>query len=136
MSSVNQIILLGRVGKDPEVRRLESGSVVANFTLATSETWKDKSGEKKEQTQWHNCTAWGNTAEIAEKYVHKGDLLFVSGKMVYEQYEKDGVRHTVAKVNVSNITLLGNKKSESRPAEAEPSQSDYAPEETEDHVPF
>lgn len=115
MASLNQITLLGRIGKDPEVRRLESGSVFANLTLATTEFWKDKSGERKETTQWHNLSCWGNTAEIAEKYVHKGDLLLVSGKLVYDQYEKDGVRHTIAKIKVDQLVLLGGKKSE-RPA--------------------
>ena len=111
---------LGRVGKDPDVRHLDSGVSVANFTLATTETWKDKSGEKKESTQWHNIVCWGATADIAEKYVHKGDLLYVSGKLVYEQYEKEGQKHTIAKIKVDNLVLLGNKKSENRQSEIPP----------------
>ena len=113
MASINHITLLGRVGKDPDVGHLESGSTVANFTVATSETWKDKSGEKKESTQWHSVTCWGATAEIAEKYVHKGDQICVIGKLQYDQYEKEGVKPTVAKIKVDQLVLLGgNKKSE------------------------
>ena len=113
MASINHITILGRCGKDPEVRHLESGSTVTNFTVATSETWKDKSGEKKESTQWHQVTCWGATAEIAEKYVHKGDQICVIGKLQYDQYEKEGVKHTVAKIKVDQLVLLGgNKKAE------------------------
>ena len=109
--SVNIVSLIGRVGKDPEVRHLDSGNTVANFSLATTETYKDKSGDKKEETQWHNCVAWGKTAEVAEKYVHKGDQLYVSGKLVYEQYEKESVKHTVAKIRIDKMVMLGGKRS-------------------------
>lgn len=108
--SINNVTLIGRCGQDPQVKRLDSGSVVANFTVATSETWKDKSGEKKESTQWHNITCWGAVAEIAEKYVHKGDQLCVIGRLQYEQYEKEGVRHTIARIKADNLVLLGSKK--------------------------
>ena len=109
--SVNIISLIGRVGKDPEVRHLDSGNAVANFSLATTETYKDKSGDKKEETQWHNCVAWGKTAEVVEKYVHKGDQLYLSGKLVYEQYEKESVKHTVAKIRIDKMVMLGGKRS-------------------------
>lgn len=138
MASINLITLLGRVGKDPEVRHLDSGSTVANFTLATSEMYKDKaSGEKKEITQWHNVVCWGATAEIAEKYVQKGDQLYVSGKLVYEQYEKDGVKHTVAKIKVEKLVLLGSgKKSESKPMDTPPPPIDQQFDEPTDDMPF
>ena len=130
MASINLMAALGRVGRDPDVRHLDSGVSVANFTLATTETWKDKSGEKKESTQWHNVVCWGATADIAEKYVHKGDLLYVSGKLVYEQYEKEGQKHTIAKIKVDNLVLLGNKKSENRQSEIPPplDQQDNEPD--------
>lgn len=135
MASVNIISILGRTGKDPEIKRLESGSVVANFTLATTDIWKDKSGEKKESTQWHNCVAWGNAAEIVEKYVHKGDQLYVSGKLVYEQWEKDGQKHTSAKIRVDQVVLLGGSKP--KPANDEvPPPIDQQSDEPENDLPF
>lgn len=135
--SLNITSLLGRIGKDPEVRHLGSGSTVANFTIATTETYKDKAGNKKEETQWHSCVAWGKTAEIAEKYVQKGDQLYVSGKLVYEQYEKDGVKHTVAKIKVEKLVLLGSgKKSESKPMDTPPPPIDQQFDEPTDEMPF
>ena len=135
MSSVNVISLLGRVGKDPEVRNFDNGGSVANFTMATTETWKDKSGEKKESTQWHNIECWGAVAGIAEKYVHKGDQLFISGKLVYDQYEKEGVKRTTAKIRVDNLVLIGNKKSENRQSEIPPPISEQNDEPSGD-LPF
>lgn len=134
---LNLITLIGRVGKDPDIRHFENNSV-ANFSLATTETYKDKQGNKKEETQWHNCVAWGKTAEIVEKYVHKGDQLYISGKLVYEQYEKDNVKHTVAKIRIDKLVLLGgkpgNKKSENE-SEIPPPISEQNDEPT-DETPF
>jgi single-strand DNA-binding protein len=88
MSGVNRVILVGRLGKDPEVRNLESGATVANFTLATSESYKDKTtGEKKEVTEWHNIVLWKNLAEISQKYMHKGDMC-ISKKLRTRSWKK------------------------------------------------
>ena len=85
------VILLGHVGKDPEVRRLNDGTAVASFTLATNESYKDRSGQKVEETTWHNIVVWRNVAEIAEKYVKKGDLLYLEGKLKNRSWDdKDG----------------------------------------------
>lgn len=132
--SVNIISLIGRVGKDPEVRHLDSGNAVANFSLATTETYKDKSGDKKEETQWHNCVAWGKTAEVVEKYVHKGDQLYVSGKLVYEQYEKEGQKHTTAKVRIDKMVMLGGKRTATEVEQAV-TRPDVV-DEPENDVPF
>lgn len=129
--SINIISLLGRVGKDPSVRSLNNGTKVASVTVATTENWKDKDGNKKESMQWHTVEAWGSLADILEKYVKKGDQLYVSGKMVYDQYEKDGVKHTTAKVKAENVVLLGGKKSENAPADPQPSDNDNG-----DDLPF
>ncbi len=97
MSSLNRVTLMGRLGKEPEIRRVQSGAAVANFSLATSESWKDKAtGEKQEKTEWHNVVVWGNNdggglTSIIESYVHKGDLLFVEGQMQTRKWvDKDG----------------------------------------------
>ena len=80
MSGVNKVILIGRLGKDPEVRNLDNGTVVANFSIATSESYKDRTtGEKKEITEWHNIVLWRGLAEIAQKYLRKGDMVFIEG---------------------------------------------------------
>jgi single-strand DNA-binding protein len=110
MSGVNKVILVGRLGKDPEVRNLENGAVVANFTLATSETYKDKTtGEKKEITDWHNIVLWRGLAEIAQKYLHKGDMVFVEGKLRTRSWEKDGVTRYTTEIIGDNMTMLSTK---------------------------
>ena len=110
MNGINKVLLIGRCGKDPEVRFLPSGMPVANFSLATSESRKDKeSGEKTEKTEWHRCAAFGKTAEIIQQYVKKGSLLYVDGKLSTSQYEKDGQTHYATQVVVNNMQMLGGK---------------------------
>jgi len=112
MSGVNKVILVGRLGKDPEVRNLENGAVVANFTLATSETYKDKTtGEKKEITDWHNIVLWRGIAEIAQKYLHKGDMVYIEGKLRTRSWEKDGVTRYTTEIIGDNMTMLSTKSS-------------------------
>ena len=110
MSGVNKVILVGRLGKDPEVRNLENGATVANFTIATSESYKDKTtGEKKEITEWHNIVLWRGLAEIAQKYLHKGDMVFVEGKLRTRSWEKEGVTRYTTEVVGDNMTMLSTK---------------------------
>jgi single-strand DNA-binding protein len=110
MSGVNKVILVGRLGKDPEVRNLENGVSVANFTMATSETYKDKvTGEKKEITDWHNIVLWRGLAEIAQKYLHKGDMIYVEGKLRTRSWEKDGVTRYTTEIIGDNMTMLSTK---------------------------
>jgi single-strand DNA-binding protein len=137
MASVNSITLLGRVGKDPETRQLNGGKKVCNLTVATSETFKDKDGNKKEATQWHQVTAWGATADIIEKYVHKGDQLYVQGQLIYEQWEdKDGVKHTTAKIRAGQVVLLGSKKPDNMSQPTNEAISEPTNNETGDDLPF
>ncbi len=111
MSSLrNQVQLIGNLGKDPEVKDLDSGKKVANFTLATNETYRSKNGEKKVETQWHNIVAWDKTAEIIEKYVTKGREIILRGKLTTESYEtRDGDKRYVTKVVCDEVVLVGNK---------------------------
>jgi len=112
MSGVNKVILVGRLGKDPEVRHLESGASVANFSMATSETYRDRqTGEKREQTEWHNVVLWRGLAEVAEKYVKKGDMIYVEGKLRTRSWEKDGVTRYTTEVVGDNMTMLGGGSS-------------------------
>jgi single-strand DNA-binding protein len=111
MSSLrNQVQLIGNLGNDPEVKDFDSGKKVANFSLATHETYRKKDGEKKEETEWHNIVAWGKTAEIIEKYVTKGREVILKGKLTTENYEtKDGDKRYVTKVVCDEIVLVGGK---------------------------
>ncbi|NOT75360.1 MAG: single-stranded DNA-binding protein [Cyclobacteriaceae bacterium] len=111
MSGVNKVILVGRLGKDPEVRNLENGATVANFTIATSETYKDKTtGDKKEITEWHNIVLWRGLAEIAAKYLHKGDMIYIEGKLRTRSWEKENVTRYTTEVVGDNMTMLSTKR--------------------------
>ncbi len=111
MSGVNKVILVGRLGKDPEVRNLENGASVANFTLATSESYKDKTtGEKKEITEWHNIVLWRGLAEIAAKYLHKGDMIYVEGRLRTRSWEKEGVTRYTTEIVGDNMTMLSTRR--------------------------
>lgn len=141
MSGVNKLILLGRVGRDPEIRLSGGGMAIANFSVATSSKHK---GE--EITQWHNCVAFDKTAELIEKYVNKGDQVYVEGQLNYEQYEKDGVKMTSAKVMVNAVQFLGGGKGrqdsdrseqrEERPAQRQQSQAAPDAFDDSDDIPF
>jgi len=110
MSGVNKVILVGNLGKDPEVRHLESGVPVASFSLATSETYKDRNtGERKTVTEWHNVVLWRGLAEVAEKYLKKGDQVYIEGKLRTRQWESDnGTRYTTEIIG-DNMTMLGGR---------------------------
>lgn len=112
MSGVNKVIIVGRLGKDPEVRHLENGASVANFSVATSEVYKDRNtGERKEQTEWHNVVLWRGLAEVAEKYLTKGDMVYIEGKLRTRSWEKDGVTRYTTEIVGDNMTMLSPKGS-------------------------
>ncbi len=114
MAGVNKVILVGRLGKDPEVRHLESGAAVANFTMATTESYRDRnSGERKDITDWHNIVLWRGLAEVAEKYLKKGNLIYVEGKLKTRSWEdKDGNTRYTTEVVGDNMTMLGGRATE------------------------
>jgi single-strand DNA-binding protein len=112
MAGVNKVILVGNLGKDPEVRHLENGRAVANFSLATSESYKNKQGERVTQTEWHNVVLWTPLAELAEKYLKKGNQVYIEGKITTRSYEdKEGVQKYITEVVGRDITFLGSKPS-------------------------
>jgi single-strand DNA-binding protein len=115
--SINKVILVGNVGKDPEVKHLESNVSVANFTLATSENYTNKSGEKVTTTEWHNIVCWRGLATIAENYIRKGSQIYVDGKIRTRSYDApDGSKRYITEILADTIQLLG-KKSEGASAE-------------------
>lgn len=114
MAGVNKVILIGNLGADPEIRHLQNGASVANFRLATSETYKDKTtGERREQTEWHNVVAWRGLAEITEKYVRKGSKVYVEGKLRTRQWQdkENNTRYTT-EIVADEMTLLDRPSGE------------------------
>ncbi|AMM50559.1 single-stranded DNA-binding protein [Rufibacter sp. DG15C] len=110
MASINKVILIGNLGKDPEVRHLEGGVAVARFPLATSETFKDKNGDKQERTEWHNIVVWRGLAEVTEKYLKKGQSVYIEGKIRTNSYQdKEGVQRYSTEIVADNMTMLGSR---------------------------
>ena len=108
MAGVNKVILVGNLGKDPEVRHLESGRAVANFSLATSETYKNREGEKVTHTEWHNIVLWTPLAEIGERFLKKGSQVYIEGKLTTRSYDdKEGIKRYIVEVVGRELTLLG-----------------------------
>lgn len=109
--SYNKIILIGNLGRDPEMRHLDNQKVVATFSLATNETTTDKNGEKRTETEWFNIEMWDNQAKIAERYLKKGSQVYIEGKLKTETWkDKEGIEKSRLKVRVQNFTLLGGTK--------------------------
>ncbi|MEN8121592.1 MAG: single-stranded DNA-binding protein [Bacteroidota bacterium] len=106
---VNKVILVGNVGKDPEVQYIKEDVPVARFTLATSETYKDKNGEKVTNTEWHNIVVWRGLAKVVENYVKKGSQLYIEGKISNRSYEKDGVTKYFTEIVANSLQMLGSK---------------------------
>ena len=108
MAGVNKVILIGNLGKDPEVRYLENGSVVANVTLATSESYKDRNGNRIENTEWHDLEMWDGLAKIAEQYLNKGKTIYVEGRIKSDTWQDDqGNNRKRTRIRVQNMTMLG-----------------------------
>lgn len=109
--SLNKAILIGNLGQDPEIRTTGSGQRVAQFSLATTRTWNDQQGQKQEKTEWHRIVAWGRLVDIIERYVKKGDRLYVEGEIQYRQYEdKEGVTKYTTEINLREMIMLGARE--------------------------
>ncbi|UOO90286.1 single-stranded DNA-binding protein [Vitreoscilla massiliensis] len=133
--SVNKVILVGRLGRDPEVRYLPNGEAVANFGIATSEQWKDRNGERQERTEWHNVTLYRRLAEIAGQYLKKGSQVYIEGRIQSRKYTgKDGIERTAYEIIGNELKMLGSKQeatqadaSATKPAPpAKPAANQYA----------
>ena len=114
--SFNKVFLIGRLGKDPDVRKVNATTTVCNFPFATNEVYKNQDGSYTETTEWHNIVLWRSLADIAAKYVHKGDLLYIEGKLQTRSWEKDGVKRYTTEIVASNMTMLGSKSGNSTSA--------------------
>lgn len=145
MAGVNKVILVGNLGKDPEVRHLENGRAVANFSLATSETYKNKQGEKVTNTEWHNVVLWTPLAEIAERFLKKGGQVYIEGKLTTRSWDdQEGNKRYTTEVVGRELTLLGGRpeggggaapqSNTANPAKESPVST--IPEDDTDDLPF
>lgn len=108
---VNKVILIGRLGTDPEARYIPDGTMVVNFSMATDESWKNKNGEKQQRTEWHKIEVWGKLAEICANYLLKGALVFIEGKIKTQTWEdKEGVKRYTTKIQAMGMKMLGGKQ--------------------------
>lgn len=146
MASVNKVILVGNLGKDPEIRYMPNGDAAASFSIATSESWKDKTtGEKKELTEWHRCSAFGKLAEIIGQYLKKGSTVYVEGSIHTRKWQdKDGQDRYSTEIKVKDLKMLGGKPSGGS-GSSEPQRSSPSPqsapssgsfEDMPDDIPF
>jgi len=112
MASLNKVTLIGNLGKDPETRYMSNGDAVTNITLATTDTWKDKSGEKQEKTEWHRCTFYRKLAEIAGQYLKKGSSVYIEGRLETRKWnDKQGIERYTTEIIASDMLMLGNRGS-------------------------
>ena len=131
MASVNKVILIGNLGRDPDLRYTTSGTPVANFTMATSDRWTDPSGEKKERTEWHRIVVWGKQAEICGEYLRKGKQVFVEGSLQTREWtDREGQKRYTTEVRAQRFQMLG--RADDRPQEP----ADGAEKVAEPDVPF
>ena len=135
MAGVNKVILVGNLGKDPEVRYLDNGVAVANFSLATTENYKNKAGDRVSQTEWHNIVLWRGLAEVAEKYLKKGASVYVEGKIKTRKWEdKEGNTRYNTEILADNMTMLGGKQSQDDSPSLSSTPTDYSAK--ADDLPF
>ncbi|MFQ5698346.1 MAG: single-stranded DNA-binding protein [Myxococcota bacterium] len=139
---INKVILIGNLGRDPEVRRTASGTSVANFTMATTESYTNKSGEREQQTEWHRIVAWGRLAEFCGEYLHKGKQVYVEGRLQTRDWEdREGVKRRTTEINARTIQMLGRRSDDpdargapaSRGGSASPPASELP---SDDDIPF
>lgn len=135
MASVCKVILIGNLGKNPETRFMSSGDAVTNITLATTETWKDKNGEKQEKTEWHRVTFYRKLAEIAGEYLRKGSQVYIEGKLETRKWtDKNGMERYTTEINASDMKMLGSKQQSSSGQQSASNSSGF--EDMDDDIPF
>ena len=115
MASLNKVILIGNLGRDPETRYLPNGDAVTTISVATTETWKDKSGEKQEKTEWHRVSLFRRLGEIAGEYLKKGSQVYIEGRIEYREYEKDGQKRYTTDIIANEMKMLGSRQGGGEP---------------------
>jgi single-strand DNA-binding protein len=136
MRGINKVILIGHLGKDPEIRRFENG-IVANFSLATTEVYKDKNGNRAEKTEWHNIAIWGKQAETAEKYLKKGSAVYVEGRIRSREYtDKENIQRRAYEIICDRFSMLDRKPEGATGGGAAATTEDVTDEPLVDDLPF
>jgi single-strand DNA-binding protein len=136
---VNRVFLIGRLGRDPEIRHTTSGSAVANFSLATDERWTDAEGNRQTRTEWHNIVAWRKLADICGQYLRKGRLVFIEGRIQTREWDdRDGNKRRTTEIIASNMQMLGGRGQgeESAEPQRQKEQNDMEIGITDDDIPF
>ncbi|HPE57094.1 MAG TPA: single-stranded DNA-binding protein [Bacteroidales bacterium] len=133
MAGVNKVILVGNLGKDPEIMTFDNGVKKASFPLATTESYKNREGQRVETTEWHNVVLWRGLAEIAERFLRKGNQVFIEGKIKTRSFEQDGIKKYVTEIFGDNMTMLGRRENEGQ-APMQSSQSSPAPKAQEPEI--
>ena len=140
--SVNKVIVLGRLGQDPELKYTPSGAAVCNFSVATSDSWTDKEGKKQEKTEWHRIVVWGKLAELCNQYLSKGKQAYVEGKLETRSWDKDGTKMYTTEVKASTVQFLGQSgggapsSSDEGSSESSGGGEEVAGDFTSDDIPF
>ena len=125
---LNKVILIGRLGRDPEVRYMPNGEAVCNFSVATSESWKDHNGQRQERSEWHNITMYRKLAEIAGQYLHKGSQVYLEGKIQSRKYQgKDGIERTAYDIIANEMKMLGSSNSDGQQAQSAQAETQTPP---------
>jgi len=137
MAGINKVILIGNLGKDPETFTFENGVKKVSFSLATTESYKDKDGNKIDQTEWHNVVLWRGLADVAEKYLSKGNQVYIEGKIKTRAWDdKDGNKRYTTEIYADNMTMLGGRRDDSQAGAAEQKPADVDIPEPDDDLPF
>jgi single-strand DNA-binding protein len=143
MASLNKVMLIGNLGRNPEMKATPGGQNVARFSIATTETWKAQSGEKQSKTEWHNIVVWGKQAETVERFLSKGSQVMVEGRIQYREYtSRDGIKKNATEIRCDNFVMLGSKRDGNVSPDYEAAR-EYAQEQVpspmqdmEDDIPF
>jgi len=132
--NINKVVLAGRITKDPVIKEFESGSKIITFSIATNRYYKSKDGEKKEESEFHNCVAWNKSAEFINKYFSKGDPIYIEGRLKTDSYEKEGVKKYSTKIIIDQIQFVGSKKRDKVKEDGEKPKEQTTAEMTDDMV--
>jgi len=127
MASLNKVILIGNLGRDPETRYLPNGDAVTNISVATTDTWKDKNGEKQEKTEWHRVSLYRRLAEVAGEYLKKGSQVYIEGRIEYREYEKDGQKRYTTDIVASEMKMLGSRQGAGEPSDRDAGSTSERP---------
>ena len=139
MAGVNKVILVGNLGKDPEVMTFDNGVKKVSFSLATSESYKNKEGQRVDTTEWHNVVLWRGLADVAERFLKKGNQVYIEGKIKTRSYEQDGQKRYITEIVADNMTMLGGRRDQSEAEEVSIGETQEAADDTplpDDDLPF